>query len=455
MNSLFLRIFLSFWLAMGVIVVAGSALTEYLALERIRSMQVVDASDLADNALIALRKGGLPALQEWTRQLWENETGMGLRTYVIDMYGVDILHRPLIERIERRVRRMAALGFLADADGNPPPLIPDPLRATPQIVGPDGAVYTFFFGYRDWSPFGSMRDNLLRLVIALGVSALISWWLARYLTRPVISLQASTRALAAGHLDTRVAPEVAHRKDELGVLARDFDQMAERLRQLIAAKEQLLRYVSHELRSPLARLRVALSLARREGADIAREMDRMERETERLDTMIGQILRLSSLATDDAALARQRVEIAHLLSEVVDDARLEARADEKTVDFTPAVHAEVLGNHELLRSAIENVIRNAIRFTEPRSQVQVGLEVREGHAVITIRDHGCGVPEQELEKIFEPFHRVPGSTVKGSTGGGLGLTIAQRVVTVYGGRIRARNAPDRGLIVEIELPLAS
>jgi two-component system sensor histidine kinase CpxA len=302
---------------------------------------------------------------------------------------------------------------------------------------------------------GAPMENMIRLIIALSVSALISWWLARYISRPVTSLQASTRALAAGHLDTRVAPDIAHRSDELGVLARDFDQMAERLRQLLAAKETLLRYVSHELRSPLARLRVALSLARREGADLPREMDRMERETERLDTMIGQILRLSSLAADDPSLVRQRIELGHLLSEVVDDARLEARADNKTVEFTPVVHAEVLGNHELLRSAIENVLRNAIRFTENASKIDVALQVRSEQAVVTIRDQGCGVPENELEKIFEPFHRVPGANDRGSTGGGLGLTIAARVVSVYGGRVSARNAPDKGLIVEIELPLAA
>ncbi len=456
MNSLFLRIFLSFWFAMGLIVVAGSVLTAFVAWQRTGTIQNIEASDVADNALISLKKGGLPALQDWTRQVWKNETGM--RTYIIDMHGADILHRPLTERIARRVRRMGALGFLADADGNPPPLIPDPLRATPQIVGVDGAVYTFFFAYLGWSPIdilGGPGAGLILLLIASGVSALACWWLARYLSRPVTSLQASTRALAAGHLDTRAAPEVAKRRDELGVLARDFDQMAERLRQLLAAKETLLRYVSHELRSPLARLRVALSLARRDGADIAREMDRMERETERLDNLIGQILRLSSLTNDDPSRLRQRIELGHLLSEVVDDARLEARAENIKVEFTPVVRAEVLGNHELLRSAIENVIRNAIRFTDHASKVDVALQLRAQQAVVTIRDQGCGVPENELERIFEPFHRVMGANDRGSTGGGLGLTIAARVVNVYGGRVSARNAPDKGLIVEIELPLAA
>jgi len=456
MKSLFLRIFLSFWLAMGLIVVSGAALTAFLAWQRIGTIQNIDSSDVADRALVALKDGGLPGLQNWTRQAWANETGM--RTYVIDMHGVDVLHRPLTDRIERRVRQMGSLGFLADADGNPPPLIPDPLRWNPQIVGPDGAVYTVLFSYIGWSQLdmlGGPGAIWYLLLIALGVSALACWWLSHYLTRPVTALQANARALASGNLTTRVDPDIAHRKDELGVLAREFDQMAERLRLLLASKETLLRYVSHELRSPLARLRVALSLARREGADTKKEMDRMERETERLDTLIGQILRLSSLQSDDPSMIPQRVELAHLLSEVVEDARLEARADDKLVEFNPAVQAEVVGNHELLRSAIENVIRNAIRFTDKQSKVDIGLRVQAEQAIVTIRDQGCGVPEHELEKIFEPFHRVPGASQRDSTGGGLGLTIAARVVAVHGGKVHARNAPDKGLIVEIALPLAA
>ncbi|HYM34915.1 MAG TPA: ATP-binding protein [Steroidobacteraceae bacterium] len=456
MKSLFLRIFLSFWFVMGLIVVSGVTLTALIAWQTVATVQAIDASDVADNALAALKKGGLSELQNWTRQIWKNENGM--RTYIVDMHGVDILHRPLPDRLERRVRQMSKLGFLADSDGNPPPLIPDPLRWNPQIVGPDGAVYTVLFSYRGWSllsVLGGPSAIWVLLAIALSVSALACWWLARYLTRPVTSLQASARALAAGNLETRVDADIARRRDELGVLAREFDQMAERLRELLASKETLLRYVSHELRSPLARLRVALSLARREGADTAREMDRIERETERLDTMIGQILRLSSLSTNDPSMLPQRVELSHLLSEVVDDARLEARAGEKTVEFRPAVQAEVLGNHELLRSAIENVIRNAIRFTEKQSKIDVGLQVQEKQAIVTIRDQGCGVPDDELQKIFEPFHRVPGSSQRDSTGGGLGLTIAARVVSVHGGKVHARNAPDKGLIVEIALPLAA
>jgi signal transduction histidine kinase len=261
--------------------------------------------------------------------------------------------------------------------------------------------------------------------------------------------------LAAGNLETRVGEEITRRKDELGVLARDFDQMAERVRSLLASKETLLRYVSHELRSPLARLRVALMLARREGADSAREMERIERETERLDTLIGQILRLSRLSTDDPSLVPQKIELSQLVSEVVEDARMEAGANEKGVAWQADVHATVLGSPELMRSAIENVLRNAVRFTEKQTQVEVQMQMKERNAVLTIRDHGPGVPAPELEKIFEPFYRVPESADRGSTGGGLGLTIAARVITLHGGTVRASNAEGGGLVMEITLPLST
>lgn len=452
MKSLFLRIFLSFWVAMGLIVIAGSAITAFMAWQRFGTFTNIDGGAIADIAAVPLRQGGLPALQQWLR---ENEVS-GITTYIIDMYGKDILGRPLTDRIERRVNRMASLGYMADAEGHPPPLMLDPLRSSPQIIGPDGAVYTFFWSYTGYSLFGLLGAPTVYLAVlflAIGVSALVCWWLARTLSRPVALLQRSARSLAAGDLEARLGEEITRRKDELGVLARDFDQMAERVRSLLASKETLLRYVSHELRSPLARLRVALMLARREGADSAREMERIERETERLDTLIGQILRLSRLSTDDPSLVPQRVELSHLVSEVVEDARLEARADEKGVAWQPGPPVTVMGSLELLRSAIENVLRNAVRFTERKTDVEIAMQAEGNRVTLIIRDHGPGVPPSELERIFEPFYRVPESNERSSTGGGLGLTITARAIALHGGTVKARNADDGGLIVEITLPI--
>lgn len=458
MNSLFLRVFLSFWLAMGLIVVGGSALTAFVAWQRFGTIQSIEAANVADEAAVPLRNGGLAAMTEWLREAEKRNTGV--TTYIVDMHGVDILNRPLTERIERRVQLMGSLGYLADAEGHAPPLMRDPMRAYPQIVGPDGTVYTFFFAYPGYTLFGILGAPgvyLGVLFVALGVSALASWWLALTLSRPVAQLQASARSLAAGNLDARVGEDIVRRKDELGVLARDFDQMAERVRSLLASKETLLRYVSHELRSPLARLRVALMLARREGADTQREMDRIERETERLDILIGQILRLSRLSTDDPSLVPTQIEISHLVSEVVEDARMEAGANDKGVAWQADAQAMVMGSPELLRSAIENVLRNAVRFTEKNTEVELHLDIKPSTAVLTIRDHGHGVPPAELDRIFEPFYRVPESSDRGSTGGGLGLTITARVIDLHGGTVKARNASGEapGLIVEITLPLTA
>lgn len=439
---------------MGLIVIAGSALTTYVAWKRFEMLQKIQASEVADAAAVPLKDAGIEGLRQWARDVEQNETRY--RIYILDMYGVDIIGRPLTERIERRVKRMASLGYLADSEGNPPPLMADPLRTSPQMIGPGGGVYTMFFDYaRPFGLPGTPLVNLLLLGIALGVSALACWWLGRFLSQPVALLQTHARALAAGNLEVRVGEDITRRKDELGVLARDFDQMAERIRSLVASKETLLRYVSHELRSPLARLRVALTLARREGADSAREMERIERETERLDVLIGQILRLSRLSTDDPSLQPQKVDIAQLLVEVVEDARMEASADDKDVAWSPGAHAPVLGSPELLRSAIENILRNALRFTARHTKVEVDLQVKDREALVTVRDYGEGVPSEDLEKIFEPFYRVPGASDPGSAGGGLGLAITARAINLHGGIVRARNAVDRGLIVEISLPLAA
>jgi two-component system sensor histidine kinase CpxA len=266
-------------------------------------------------------------------------------------------------------------------------------------------------------------------------------------------LQSSARSLAAGNLEARVGEEFSSRRDELGVLARDFDTMAEDIRTLIASKEDLLRAMSHELRSPLARLRVALGLARRPQADITKQLDRIELEAERLDTLIGQMLQLSQLRAAKPILPSDPIDLTSLLSEVVEDARLEASAADKQVDWTPGDNLWMNGDHDLLRSAIENVLRNAVRFTEPGSAVSVALQRENRDALIAIEDHGPGVPEAELARIFEPFYRVAESRDRDSGGTGLGLAITARVVGLYSGQVRAQQASTGGLRVEIRMPL--
>jgi signal transduction histidine kinase len=230
--------------------------------------------------------------------------------------------------------------------------------------------------------------------------------------------------------------------------------MAVRLHSQIASKEVLLRDISHELRSPLTRLRVALGLARRGGGDVEIQFNRIERDIERLDALIGETLQLSRLSDPVQTFVCESVELGLLLNEVIEDAQLEANASGKSIDPSTILDLCVDGNSELLRRAIDNVLRNAIRYEPPGGSVQVSTRIDRSSATIVVRDHGCGVPEPELERIFEAFYRVAESRERSSGGTGLGLAITARIMALHGGYSKAHNAPDGGLTMELHFPLA-
>ena len=446
MRSLFLRIFLAFWAAMLLVMLSTAAIAWY----RLTRYQSADINQLATEAAARLKSEGTSGLRAWIGEAERKYVGRDV--FIIDYTGVDILHRKLPQRLQFYADRLQQAGLLTK--GVPRDREPDPLLLTPQFVDDDDAVYTVMIEAPGW-PLGVLRSSNVRLLLlafALGISGLVCWWLARYVSEPVERLQSSARSLAAGNLEARVGEEFSRRRDELGVLARDFDTMADHVRMLLASKEDLLRGMSHELRSPLARLRVASGLARRPGADVTRQLDRIELEAERLDTLIGQMLQLSQLRAVEPAVPREPLDLATLLSEVVEDARLEASAANKSVEWTPGASLSVESDHDLMRSAIENVLRNAVRFTKPDSAVAVSLHRDRNAARIVIEDQGPGVPHAELQRIFDPFYRVAESRDRDSGGTGLGLAITARIVRLYGGEVRAANIMTGGLRVEIELP---
>jgi two-component system, OmpR family, sensor kinase len=324
--------------------------------------------------------------------------------------------------------------------------------ATPMDeIGSDGVIYALF-------------------AIALGISFVICWWLARYISAPVAELQMSARTLALGNFEAQVDEKFCNRRDELGILAQDFNRMAARLHAQIASKEILLRDISHELRSPLTRLRVALGLARRGGGNIEIQLDRIERDIERLDALIGETLQLSRLSGAVPTFGRESVELGRLLNDVIEDAQIEANASGKSICASAILDLRVHGNAELLRRAIDNVLRNAIRFEPAGGSIEVSTRVEAKGATVgaivgatvgatvaatvAIRDHGSGVPEPDLERIFEAFFRVAEGRERSSGGTGLGLAITARVMALHGGHSTARNAPDGGLIVELHFPQA-
>lgn len=295
---------------------------------------------------------------------------------------------------------------------------------------------------------------VLRLGAALAVVLAVSWFLARSLAAPIRELRRATRRLASGDLGARVAASLGSRRDETAELGRDFDRMAARIEELLEAQQRLLRDISHELRSPLARLGVALELARQKaGPEADPPLDRIGREAERLNELIGQLLTLTRLEGAGELPAREEVDLAELVGEVARDADFEARARGCTVRVEACEPARVVGVPELLRRAVENVVRNAVRFTAEGTAVALSLrQSAAGGARIEVCDQGPGLPEAALAEVFRPFYRVADARDRGSGGAGLGLAIAERAVRLHGGAIRAENQPEGGLRVTIELP---
>jgi two-component system sensor histidine kinase CpxA len=295
----------------------------------------------------------------------------------------------------------------------------------------------------------------IRLCLALLVSFCICYLLTRYLTAPILRLREASHRLAAGDLSTRAAESMERRNDELGFLVRDFNAMAGRIEELISRQQQLIYDVSHELRSPLARLNVALDLGReRKGSDSA--FDHMEQDIDCMSEMIGRMLMVAKLDSSSTEVQMTRVDLGQLASRVVRGAEFELRERDNAVRFTMREECFVHGNAELLQSAIENVIRNAVRYTSSDASVDVQLQHIENDGgsfiLLSVRDYGTGVPEAELSNIFRPFYRVANDRDRQSGGAGLGLAIADRVIRVHGGTILAQNASPHGLRVDILLP---
>ena len=298
----------------------------------------------------------------------------------------------------------------------------------------------------------------LRLLVVVMTGGVVCYGLARYLTSPLGKLQKATQQLAKGDLTARVGSVLEKRGDEFGDLGRDFDLMAERIEWLVNSQRRLLSDISHELRSPLARLNVALELARkRTGSEAGASLDRIEREAERMNELISQLLGLARLDSGAESREEEDISLAALVQEVAADADFEASSQNRRVSVMESEDCVVTGSPELLRSAIENIVRNGLQYTARDSQVEIRLSCSQIHgrdyAVVVVVDEGPGVPEDALEELFRPFYRVEEARDRLSGGSGLGLAIAERIIRLHGGTVEASNASKKGLQVEISIPL--
>lgn len=329
--------------------------------------------------------------------------------------------------------------------GNPPPPPPDGFVGRPPTVEARRPPPPRPRGPRSFPAI----PLVWTLLASLGSAAL----LARYFSKPIGHLRDAFDAAANGNLQARVGDSMGNRRDELADLGHDFDHMADRLNALMSAQRRLLHDVSHELRSPLARLQVAVGLARQQPEKLESTMDRIERESSRIDDLVGELLTLSRLEAGVLGTSEEQIRVAELLADIVEDARFEAEGNRQQVMFEGSCDVVLKGRSELLYRAIENVVRNALKHTPSGKRITVtcGVDMAARTLRLAVLDEGPGVAEAELSSIFEPFFR--GSGAQSTDGHGLGLAIANRVIQSHGGTIKACNRPGSGLCVEMLLPL--
>lgn len=453
-RSLYWRAFLTFWCAMAIILVCGMLFTATVAWYRINSLDGLNPASLTQDARQVARLQGRDGLARWVQAM--DQRYSALKIYVLDTQDTEILGRTLPARMHDWLS-----AYRAASDHSPQAdyLRPDPIGERvswwqPQLlVLPDGSDLLMLFLPFDsshWEVLGLSPVALALLLFALAVTAPFCWALTRHVTAPLTQLRLATQALAAGKLDAHTPEKLAGRKDELGLLARDFNAMADRLKALVDTREQLLHNIAHELRSPLARLRLASELARRKDERQDVQLDRIERECERLDALVGSTLRLARVGA--LPEPSDTLDLAAIVNDVVDDARFEAAALHLNIVWEAPPPVLVTGERDSLASAIENVLRNALRFAPAHSAIRVRLLANASEACLEIEDRGPGVPAQDLESLFEPFYRSPSGKNTPGSGAGLGLSIAQAAIAAHKGTISARNLSPHGLSVRMELP---
>ncbi|OEY65308.1 sensor histidine kinase [Marinobacter sp. X15-166B] len=431
---LFWRIFVLIWLAMAATVIISNAATRQLQeRERTGIERQIGLRNIGMDAIRIQQQQGRAVAWRYLKQQGRE---LELRLVLLDARqreaGSD-------SHLPRSVRERLGAGWYRHRPAVIA-LTPDySLVAWPQANG------------AGWLDFRVTR--WLEMLVGFVLISLACWWIARWLSRPLQHVEHTARAIADGTTSLRVSPRIAARRDEIGALARAFNDMTDQLCQLLARQKHLLRDISHDLRTPLTRQRIAIELLSESGSD-AELTDSVLRQNERLETMTAQILTLYRVTEQGQSLPREPVRPVDVLQRVLEDAAGYAAHQNVAcrLTFSPASHGmTVLGNDGLLQRAFENVLQNAIDYTPPGQDVEVTVTDREQQLYCEIRDHGPGLPETALEQVFEPFYR--GDQSRSGKGWGLGLAIAKDIARLHDGDITARNGAGGGLVVALILPV--
>ena len=386
---------------------------------------------IEDDSCLAYERGGPEALEANLRRVDAFLPGVH---YLTDAQGRDLISGEDRSTLIRQ--------------GHSPPQRPRVFDGLMIVVSrPRGGLYRFVAVVRPLDEPAPIWPYFVAEVVVIGLMGSLLGW---HLAAPLRTLRNVVDRFGRGDLAARAR---SSRKDEIGALSLAFDEMAERIETLMDAERRLLQDVSHELRSPLARLGFAVELARTSD-DRGAALDRIRRDVDRLSVLVAELLQLTRAEGDPDARDLGPVRLDDLARSLAEDGDLEASAKGCTLSLDLDDECTVRGERELLRRAVENVLRNAIRHAPEDSAIDIILRAEASSAELTIRDLGPGVPDNALAAIFEPFFRVGDDRSRSSGGVGLGLAIARRAVALHGGTIAARNAHP-GLAITIELPRAT
>ena len=457
-NGIFIQTFIWFWIVMTAVVATLfviHGMTEISFQESyVRGIVKTPMTYFAQVILDRYEHGDVRGLKDIFNRL---KSSTSIETYLFDNSGVEVTGRVAPPEVTH-------LAAMAGEDDTIAVSRPDKKDiAAMSVYSADNRKYivvTSIPNVDDFPRLGEIIIFVISFIVVFIISSIACYYLSHRMTKPIVKLKEAARRLASGDLTIRVEPFVGTRRDEIGDLARDFDIMAERVEVLLTSQQQLLGDISHELRSPLSRLGVALQLAENCSSYEARRfLGRIELEVERLNELIGRLLTFVRLESGIENVRKEPFDLAEIVEEVAVDANFEAQSVGKTVRVSESKTCIITGVRELLHGALENVVRNAVRYTKIGTEVEIAFRNVNNGAVpsmiIIVRDHGPGVPQTDLEKIFQPFYRVSKGRERRKGDTGLGLAIARRSIRLHGGSVKAINAPDGGLTVEIIIPHAS
>jgi two-component system sensor histidine kinase CpxA len=445
MRRLYWKIFISFWLATILVILTVAWFTSHLAQSASMPMREYAFMDSYANAAVTTyESGGRPTLNQW---LQKTNISQKMKLFFIDSQG-NVLNTPppppsAVLKIATKIRKhQLAPGIVKTEELIVSHEVYDHQHLPYRLVALSVIPLSHFLAIH-WAGL------TLRILSAVFISGLICYALAYFLTHPIRVLQKAARDIGQGKLNTRVIIPKGHKNDDIDMLGQEFNKMASKIEALVISKERLLQDISHELRSPLARLHIATALLKKAAPDQVHALNRIDVECEKLNDLIGEIIHFTRLDSAQINPSLERIHLPSLIQDIMNDANFEFGAHQERVIAKKLESVIIRGDKRLLHRAIENIIRNALHYSPQDKKVLISLYHKAQQLILDIKDEGPGLSENELQKIFNPFYRVDSARDKKTGGFGLGLAIAREAIRLHKGQILAKNRPHGGLLVRI------